>query len=57
MEKITEIATNLINGNISSFKESVKKLTHLEFINLIFEYTLISNQTHQEVLNEFHRIL
>ncbi len=57
MEKITEIATTLINGNISEFKEEVKKLNKLEFINLIFEYTLIGNMTHQEVLNYFHKIL
>ena len=57
MEKITEIATTLINGNISDFRGEVKDLTHQELINLIMEYSLLSGESLELSLKYFHRIL
>lgn len=57
MEKITEIATTLINGNISDFKRECKYLTILEFINLVYEYCLLTGETERQTLNYFHKFL
>ena len=53
MSKITEQANNLINGNISEFKEKVFKFSKLDFLNLIQEYNLLSGVPIDKVVVEF----
>ena len=55
MEKITEIAQSLINGNWNFNKPRIKKLTKTEFINLIQEYALITGEDIGQVLVDFKR--
>ena len=42
MEKITEQATSLINGNISETKQALKKYSQIELLNFIQEYSLLN---------------
>ena len=53
MEKITEIATSLINGNWGFNKEKIKKLSKTEFLNLIQEYSLLSGEDINKVIQDF----
>jgi hypothetical protein len=53
--KITEQATNLINGNIGDFKKSVMYFSKLDFLNLIQEYALLSGLSIGEVVTEFKK--
>lgn len=57
MEKITELATTLINGNISDFKDRVQDLNRVEFLNLIEEYNLLKGSSYEETIRYFKRIL
>ena len=51
--KITEQATNLINGNITEFKTKVLYFSKLDFLNLIQEYSLLSGLSVGDVVNKF----
>lgn len=51
--KITEQATNLINGNIKDFKEHVLYFSKGDFLNLIQEYSLLSGLSVGEVVQKF----
>ena len=53
MEKITEIATSLINGNWGFNKPKIKRLNKTEFLNLIQEYALLSGEDINKVIQEF----
>ena len=57
MEKITEIATSLINGNISDSVKRINHLSKLEFLNFIEEYSLLSGLNVDEVINQLKRNL
>ena len=57
MEKITEIATSLINGNWGFNRKRINRLNKTEFLNLIQEYSLLSGQHINDVLNLFKRYL
>ena len=54
--KITEQATNLINGNIGDFKKNVLYFSKLDFLNLIQEYSLLSGDDLSETINRFKKI-
>ena len=53
MEKITQIAESLINGNWSNNRAKIKRLSKTEFINLIQEYSLLSGEDINSCLNSF----
>ena len=55
MEKITEIATSLINGNWYYNKPKIKRLSKCEFLNLIQEYSLLSGEDINAVIQEFKK--
>lgn len=42
MEKITEIVTNIQNGNLSIAQQQIEVLKPIEVLNLIEEYNLIT---------------
>jgi hypothetical protein len=56
MEKITEIAISLINGNWLFNKNKVKRLSKTEFLNLIQEYCELSGEDINKVIQDFKRI-
>lgn len=51
--KITQAATDLINGNISSFKRQALYFSKLDFLNLIQEYSLLSGLSIADVVTKF----
>ena len=53
MNKLTEIATSLINGNWNFNKPKIKRLSKREFLNLIEEYALLSGNDLRSVINDF----
>lgn len=55
MEKITEIATSLINGNWGFNRNRIKRLSKTEFLNLIQEYSLLSGEDINAVIQEFKK--
>ena len=55
MEKITEIATSLINGNWLTNKPRIKRLSKTEYLNLIQEYALLSGDSVGDVVVSFKR--
>lgn len=57
MQKITQIVTDLINGNITDFKNAIQKLNKLEFLNLIQEYSLLSGDNTNDCIIKFKRLL
>ncbi len=42
MEKITEIATNIQNGNLSIAQQQIEVLKPIEVLNLVEEYNLLT---------------
>lgn len=56
MEKITEIATSLINGNWLFNKPKIKRLSKCEFLNLIQEYSLLSGEDINQTIQTFKKI-
>ena len=57
MEKITQIATSLINGNISEVKKEITCLTFIELLNLIQEYSLLSGDNINDSINRFKKLI
>lgn len=57
MEKITELATSLINGNLGYVREKLKRYSKIEFIYFIEEYSLLSGESIEESLNRIKRFL
>ena len=57
MEKITKIATSLINGNINEVKKEIACLTFIELLNLIQEYSLLSGETIGDSLTKIKNLI
>lgn len=55
MEKITEIATSLINGNWGINRKEIEQLSKTEFLNLIQEYSLLSGEDINKVIQDFKK--
>ena len=55
--KITQIASNIINGNLSDAKGAIRRLSKNELLNLIHEYSLQSGESIASSLDRIRRLV